>query len=154
MKDLILVQHASGAPGLRFLGMGPRFIPKRGIRKLQVLLDRNTSWATKRNTHDISRMLSKSDVVVSAWKGSKLIGFGRATSDRIYRAVLWDIVVEKSYQRSGVGKSIVTSLLSNRLIGNAEKIYVMTTEFANFYKRMGFQLEKNQNLMLLQQNNP
>jgi len=154
MKDLILVEHASGAPGLRFLGIGPRFIPKSGISKLQVLLDRNTSWARKRNKHEIRRMLSNSDVIVSAWKGNKLIGFGRATSDRIYRAVLWDIVVEKSYQRSGVGKSIVTSLLSNRLIGNAEKIYVMTTEFANFYKRMGFQLEKNQNLMLLQQNNP
>ena len=154
MKDLILVQHALGAPGLRFLGMGPRFIPKRGIRKLQVLLDKNTSWATKRNEHNIRRMLSKSDAIVSVWKGNKLIGFGRATSDRIYRAVLWDIVVEKSYQRSGVGKLIVTSLLSNRLIANAEKTYVMTTEFANFYKRMGFQLEKNQNLMILLKNNP
>ena len=154
MKDFILVQHASGAPGLRFLGMGPRFMPKRGIKKLQVLLDRNTSWATKRNKHNIRRMLSKSDAIVSVWKGNKLIGFGRATSDRIYRAVLWDIVVEKSYQRSGVGKLIVTSLLSNRLIANAEKIYVMTTEFAKFYKRMGFQLEKNQNLMLLLKNNP
>ena len=154
MKDLILVQHASGAPGLRFLGMGPRFIPKRGIRKLQVLLDRNTSWATKRTEDNIRIMLSKSDAIVSVWKGNKLIGFGRATSDRIYRAVLWDIVVEKSYQRSGVGKLIVTSLISNRLIANAEKIYLMTTEFANFYKRMGFQLEKNQNLMILLKNNP
>ena len=136
MKDLILVQHASGAPGLRFLGMRPRFIPKRGIKKLQVLLDRNTSWATKRNEHNIRRMLSKSDAIVSVWKGNKLIGFGRATSDRIYRAVLWDIVVEKSYQRSGVGKLIVTSLLSNRLISIAEKIYVLTTDFKNFYDNL------------------
>ena len=91
MNDLLLVKHASGAPGLRIFGIGPRLLPQKGIVKLQVLLDQNTSWAKKRNKNEIRKMLSKSDVIVSVWKGSVLIGFGRATSDLVFRAVLWDI---------------------------------------------------------------
>ena len=149
MEDFILVQHASGAPGLRFFGCGPKFIPLRGIQKLQTLLDKNTSWANQRTKKNIKQMLSRSEAVVSVWQKSKLIGFGRATSDKVYRAVLWDIVVEKNFQRIGIGKKIVNLLLSNRLISRVEKIYIMTTEFDKFYSKMDFKLEVNQKLMFL-----
>ena len=150
MKDFILVQHASGAPGLRFFGLGPNFLPLRGIKKLQSLLDENTSWANQRSTNNIKKMLSSSEVVVSVWLNKRIIGFGRATSDKVYRAVLWDIVVEKNYQEIGIGKIIIKSLLSNKLISKVEKIYIMTTRFEKFYSKMNFKLEKNQKLMFLE----
>lgn len=68
----------------------------------------------------------------------------------VYRAVLWDIVVEKSHQKLGIGKKIVKSLLSNKLIAKVEKIYILTTNFDKFYSRMDFKLEKNQKLMVLE----
>ncbi len=150
MEDLILVKHASGAPGLRLFGLGPMFSPQRGVLKLKSLLDRNTLWAKKRSTKDIKKMLSKSVAIVSVWKNNQIIGFGRATSDEIYRAVLWDIVVEGKHQRSGIGKLIVDSILKNNLISQAERIYIMTTNFEKFYSKMGFLSEKNQTLMFLQ----
>ena len=150
MKDLILVKHASGAPGLRLFGLGPQLIPRQGILKLQVLLDANTSWAKKRHKKDIKKMLSQSKVIISIWNKDKLIGFGRATSDEIYRAVLWDIVVDKKHQKNGIGKLLLTELLSNKLISKAEKIYVMTTQFEKFYSSMGFKLETNQKLMVIE----
>ena len=153
MEDFILVKHAFGAPGLRIFGLGPNFIPLRGIQKLQILLDENTSWANQRSKKNIKKMLSKSEAIVSVWKNTRLIGFGRATSDKVYRAVLWDIVVEKSYQKLGVGKQIVKSLLSNKLISRVEKIYIMTTNFDKFYSKMEFKLEKNQKLMFLEKPN-
>ena len=116
MEDFILVQHATGAPGLRIFGLGPKLMPIRAIEKLQVLLDENTSWANQRSKNDVKTMLSSSEAVVSVWKDTRLIGFGRATSDKVYRAVLWDIVVEKSHQKIGIGKQIVKSLLSNTLL--------------------------------------
>tara|TARA_B100000965_G_C19212098_1_gene592073 strand:- start:138 stop:593 length:456 start_codon:yes stop_codon:yes gene_type:complete len=149
MEDFILVQHAAGAPGLRIFGLGPNFMPLRGIQKLQILLNENTSWANQRNKKNLKKMLSKSEVIVSVWKDAKLIGFGRATSDKFYRAVLWDIVVEKSHQKIGIGKKIVKSLLSNKLISKVEKIYIMTTKCENFYTKMDFKFEQNQKLMVL-----
>tara|TARA_Y100001968_G_scaffold289958_1_gene293364 strand:+ start:1177 stop:1638 length:462 start_codon:yes stop_codon:yes gene_type:complete len=149
MEDLFLVKHATGAPGLRLLGLGPMLLPQRGIKKLKSFLDRNTTWAKRRRNQEIKKMLSYSAAIVSVWKKNQLIGFGRATSDGIYRAVLWDIVVEKKYQKYGIGKLIVTSILENNVIANVEKIYIMTTNCEIFYLKMGFETERDQTLMML-----
>ena len=85
MNEIQLVKHASGAPGLRFFGFGPKLIPQKGILKLKSLLNKNTLWAQKRSSKNIKKMLSNSTIIVSAWENSKLIGFGRATSDGIFR---------------------------------------------------------------------
>tara|TARA_B100000902_G_C26886872_1_gene705395 strand:+ start:84 stop:545 length:462 start_codon:yes stop_codon:yes gene_type:complete len=147
MNDLIIVKHASGAPGLRLFGLGPNFIPKQGLIKLKSLLEQNASWAKNRNINDLKYMLSNSTVVVSLWEKSALLGFGRATSDRIYRSVLWDIVVDSKYHNLGLGKVIVKTILDNNLISNTEKIYLMTTNCKNFYSKMGFANQENQTLM-------
>ena len=42
MKDISLIKHASGAPGLRLFGIGPAFKPIKGLEKLQVLFNQNT----------------------------------------------------------------------------------------------------------------
>ena len=149
MSKVTLVKHASGAPGLRWLGLGPRLSPIQGIKQLQVLLNSNTLWAKSRSIKDIRKMLSRSTVIVSLWKGDEIIGFGRATSDEIFRAVLWDIVVDKNHQDLGFGKILVKSILQNNLILKAERIYIMTTNCSEFYSKMGFKIENNQTLMTL-----
>ncbi len=77
-----------------------------------------------------------------------MIGFGRATSDGIYRAVLWDIVVAEDLQGFGLGRQVVQALLQSKSIRKVEKIYLMTTESSNFYKQVGFELIDSQKLML------
>ncbi len=149
MNELLLVKHAYGSPGLRYLGLGPKFYPVRGIKKLQNLLNKNALWAKSRSIKDIKKMLSKSSVVVSLWEGNNLIGFGRATSDEIYRAVLWDIIVDKNYTNSGFGKTIVNAILKNKKIIKSERIYLMTTNCDKFYSKVGFKVETNQKLMTL-----
>tara|TARA_E500000331_G_C17148170_1_gene665940 strand:+ start:329 stop:793 length:465 start_codon:yes stop_codon:yes gene_type:complete len=147
MSDLIVINHAPGSPGLRLMGLGPKLSPVHGLIKLQKLLNDNTSWAKERNNKQIKNMLSNSQVIISVWKYNNLIGFGRATSDGTFRAVLWDIVVEKNYQHLGIGSRIVNSILRHPKIRNVEKIYSMTTHCEEFYSKMGFMKEKNQILM-------
>ena len=149
MKDLILVKHATGAPGLSLLGLGPMLLPQRGVIKLKSFLDRNTLWAKRRRNEEIKKMLSNSVSTVSVCKNNQIIGFGRATSDGIYRAVLWDIIVEKKYQNYGIGKLIVNSILEHNLIVKVEKVYIMTTNCERFYLSMGFKTERDQTLMIL-----
>ncbi len=150
MKNPIVIKHAQGAPGLRFLGMGAFFKPSQGIQKLLTLLKNNTSWASTRNEKDIKTMLRKSSVIVSIWNHNQMIGFGRATTDEIYRAVLWDVVVDKRYQNKGLGKKIVKTILQSHEISKVEKVYIMTTNCKTFYSNLGFKIVKNQNLMLLE----
>ena len=149
MNDLILVKHAKGAPGLRLLGIGPGFRPLKGVTQLSELFQKNTSWAQNRSNQEIQKMLSKSKVIVSAWHQNILVGFGRATTDEIFRAVLWDIVVDKKYEDHGIGKKIISSILENQYISVVERIYIMTTHCENFYLKMNFKLENNQKLMII-----
>ena len=149
MDKFILVKHAPGAPGMRMLGLGPRFLPRNGVKQLQTLLNNNTFWAQDRSLKDLKVILSKSTLVVSLWTQHKLIGFGRATSDEIFRATLWDIVIDESFQNLGLGERIVISILNHPLISKVEKIYLMTTFGNDFYLKMNFHKEKRQALMVL-----
>ena len=147
MKNPIIITHAQGAPGLRFFGMGAHFKPNKGVQKLIKLLTDNSSWASNRSTKDIKTMLEKSSVIVSAWNYNQMIGFGRATTDGIFRGVLWDVVVDKQYQNKGIGKKIVQKILESREISRVEKVYIMTTNCKNFYSNIGFKIVKDQSLM-------
>ena len=118
--------------------------------ELKQLLDKNTSWARNRSTSNLRRMLRGSVAVVSLWDDKKLIGFGRASSDGIYRAVLWDVVVANNFQGIGYGRLIVEALISNQSLKNVEKIYLMTTNQEGFYIQIGFTTETIQKLMKIE----
>ena len=149
MKDISLIKHASTAPGLRLFGLGPSFKPMKGLEKLQVLFNQNTLWAKGRTISQIRKMLANSNVIITLWYKNNLVGFGRATTDEVFRAVLWDIVVSKDIQRFGLGKVIVEELLKDKKINSAEKVYLMTTDRKDFYKQIGFKVNIKQTLMVL-----
>tara|TARA_B100000965_G_C19129591_1_gene556871 strand:+ start:76 stop:528 length:453 start_codon:yes stop_codon:yes gene_type:complete len=149
MKNLSLIKHASSAPGLRLFGLGPAFKPVQGLKKLEILFNQNTSWATGRSIEQIKQMLANSNVIITIWNNNNLVGFGRATTDKVYRAVLWDIVVSKEVQRVGLGKIIVEELLKDKKINSVEKVYLMTTNSKDFYKQLGFKVNNQQTLMIL-----
>ena len=93
-------------------------------------------------------MLANSNVIITLWSNFNLIGFGRATTDQVYRGVLWDIVISKKVQRIGLGKLIIEALLNDKKLASVEKIYLMTTEGKNFYKQLGFEVNQRQTLMI------
>ena len=152
MEVISLVKHAPTAPGLRLFGMGPRLTPTNGLEKLQSFLHKNTFWARNRNKKQICKMLSHSAVVVSLWHNNQLIGFGRATSDIVFRAVLWDVIIAPDQQGLGFGKLIIEAILTNKKIKSVERIYLMTTNSAEFYKQLGFKINKKQSLLILSRN--
>ena len=149
MKDISVIKHASNAPGLRLLGLGPALRPRKGLEKLQILFNQNTLWAKGRTIEQIKKMLQNSNVIITLWKKNNLVGFGRATTDQVYRAVLWDIVVSKDVQGAGLGKIIVAELLKDKKVNSAEKVYLMTTDSRDFYKQLGFKVNISQTLMIL-----
>ena len=149
MQDISLIKHASSAPGLRLFGLGPAFKPVQGLKKLQFLFNQNTLWAQDRTIKQIKQMLENSNVIITVWKNNNLVGFGRATTDQVYRAVLWDIVVSQDLQRVGLGKIIVEELLKDKKINSTERVYLMTTNSEEFYKQLGFKINTSQTLMLL-----
>ena len=149
MTPIKLVVHAPGAPGLRFIGLGPGLRPSRGLVKLQRLFDRHAFWARGRSFTQLRCLLAGSDAVISLWRGKRLVGFGRATSDGFSRAVLWDIVVAGDLQGNGLGRRVIEELLHAPPVVGVERVYLMTTNSAGFYKQLGFRDADPQKLMVL-----
>ena len=148
MKSVFLVKHSKGALGLRLFGLGPNLQPTHGLLKLKQFLDRNAFWASDRKLNDLKKCLANSDVIVSIWSRSELVGFGRALSDGIYRGVLWDIVIDQNHQGKGYGKMIVKNLLESKKIKHTKKIYLMTTNKKLFYSQVDFKEVSSQNLLV------
>ena len=150
MQKIILIKHLVGAPGLRLFGLGPRLTPVNAVDQLKDLFESQSFWAKGRKKKEINKMIKNSSCVITIWQGNRLIGFGRATSDWIYRAVLWDIVIVKDQQNSGLGKLLVKTLLSSNSIKDVEKVYLMTTNSKDFYKTCKFKEIKIQSLLINQ----
>jgi ribosomal protein S18 acetylase RimI-like enzyme len=136
-----LTHHRAGALRLRWR-------PGQ-LKQLQTLLDHHSFWAQKRSPAQLRSMLAGSQAVVSAWRGNQLVGFGRASSDGVFRAVLWDVVVAADEQGQGLGRRLVEELLNAPRVSRAERIYLMTTNSAGFYMQLGFEQINSQKLMLM-----
>ena len=119
------------------------------IGQVQALFNANSFWGVGRSRSALMRMLLGSCVVVSAWQAGRLVGLGRATSDGVFRAVLWDVVVASEQQGQGLGRRIVNSLLAHPAVAKAERVYLMTTNSSGFYEKMGFKIQHGQQLLVL-----
>ena len=124
-----------------------RFCWRLPLKALQLLLNKNAFWARQRSLKDLKKMLRGSEAVVSLWEEGVLVGFGRASSDGIYRAVLWDVVVDEKHQGQGNGTLLLGSLLEHRALTGVERVYLITTNNAGFYKQLGFEEIESQTLM-------
>jgi N-acetylglutamate synthase-like GNAT family acetyltransferase len=108
------------------------------LHQLQSLLNRSAFWAVDRQIEDLKIAVDRSEPVVSAWDGNKLVGFARATSDGIYRATIWDVVIDCDYQGIGLGRRLVETILAHSCMQRVERVYLTTTHQQNFYERLGF----------------
>lgn len=94
-------------------------------------------WAKHRSLGDARAMLHNTDVTLSAWDGERLVGFGRVLTDFVYRATIWDVIVDKAYQRQGIGKEIVTRILNHPRLNRVE-LFWLCTRRPGFYEKLGF----------------
>ncbi len=117
------------------------------LPQLQALFNRCAFWAQDRSLEDLATALRHSSPVVSVWDGDRLIGFARATSDGIYRAMIWDVVVDEAYRGAGLGRKLVETILAHPQVQRVERVYLMTTHQQAFYERIGF--ETNQSTTLV-----
>ncbi|PHJ58022.1 acetyltransferase [Nostoc linckia z18] len=118
------------------------------LYQLQELLNISAFWAKGRSIEDLSIAITNSEPVISVWDNQRLIGFARATSDGIYRATIWDVVIHPDYRNSGLGSNLVETVLSHPRMRWVERVYLMTTHQQEFYKKIGFQPNTSTTMVL------
>lgn len=85
----------------------------------------------------IARMFAASNVVLSAWSGSRLVGVCRALTDFSYCCYLSDLAVDKAFQGQGIGTQLVAALQCK--LGEEVSIVLLSAPGAmSWYPEAGF----------------
>ncbi len=122
--------------------------PAINLVQLQALLHTTAFWAKTRTLDDLALAVTNSDPVVTANLDDRLIGFARATSDCVYRATIWDVVVDPEVQGAGIGRKLVETILTHPRVSRVERVYLMTTHKQRFYERIGFEVNPTTTMVL------
>lgn len=56
-------------------------------------------------------MFENASLVLTAWKGTRLVGIARVLSDGVMYSFICDLAVEPDVQGLGIGKRLITSVL-------------------------------------------
>ncbi len=81
-----------------------------------------------------------SHTTVFLYHADRLIGFGRAISDGAYQAAVYDCAVLPEYQGKGLGKTIMSNILSK--VSHCNVILYATPGKEGFYQTHGFRKMK------------
>jgi GNAT superfamily N-acetyltransferase len=94
-----------------------------------------------RKAFDIARAFHGSYASVFVHKGDELVAAARATSDGVYYATVFGVVVAREHQGGGVGRLLVEGLLEKL---SFERIF-LTSVFGkeDFYTKFGFLRQTN-----------
>lgn len=85
-------------------------------------------------------LFERSDAVALAYDGERLIGCGRALSDGLRQAAIYNIAVDEAYRGKGVGRGIIESLL--RQVEGCTVILYTHPQTVALYERFGFRRQK------------
>lgn len=82
-------------------------------------------------------MISNSNLTVSAWQNSELVGIARSVTDFHYACYLSDLAVSEEHQKLGIGKQL--QVLTQEQLGPKCKLILIAAPTANsYYEHIGF----------------
>lgn len=96
--------------------------PRRDPEKIRVALEHTESllWVEQRKTR-------------------RPVAFARATGDGVFNAIIWDVVVDPSFQGIGLGKAVMERLIQELLSKGITNIALYSEpRVLGFYRPLGF----------------
>ena len=109
------------------------------------VIDLYDSSGLQRPTDDAERignMYRHSNLIVTAWDGSLLVGVSRALTDFHYCCYLSDLAIRKEYQKEGIGKRLVQ--LTKETIGDRCMLLLLAAPTAmEYYPKIGMETVNN-----------
>ena len=98
-------------------------------------------WSQGRQLSDIQTMLHHSDYIfgIGESQAQRLVAFARVLSDRIYRAIVFDVIVAADCRGQGVGALLLEQIVQHPELSKIECIHLFCLpELIPFYQRFGF----------------
>jgi predicted GNAT family N-acyltransferase len=100
-------------------------------------------WGKDRSLEDTRNCVRGSQVCIGILDNNdKLVGFTRVISDFIYKAIIFDVIVSKTYRGNGLGQQLMTLVKSHEKLTKIKhfELYCLP-ELETFYSSFGFSSE-------------
>jgi len=88
----------------------------------------------------LERMISGSNLLITARAEGQLVGLLRGISDHCYRSFITDLAVSQDYQRKGIGRQLLT--IAREQAPEARLFLFSAEDAAPFYENLGFHLHE------------
>lgn len=96
-----------------------------------------TYWAQNRPREIIERSLPNS-LCFGVYDGKKQVGFARLVTDNVTFAWLCDVFIEEEYRGQGLGKWLMSAIVSHPDLINIRRILLVTRDAHGLYRHYGF----------------
>ena len=99
-------------------------------------------WTGGRTRTDVEQMLRHSTIVAFADRDGGLAAFARVLSDRVYKALVLDVVVAEEQRGRGVGATLMDAVLAHPAVASCQHVELYCApDLIAFYQGYGFTSE-------------
>ncbi|HXI44398.1 MAG TPA: GNAT family N-acetyltransferase [Bryobacteraceae bacterium] len=98
-------------------------------------------WSRGRDIEDVRRAVQHSDLVFAFCDPAtgRLAAFARVLTDYVYKAAIFDVIVERSHRDTGVGRMLLEAITSHPALLFVENLELYCRpELVAFYRKWGF----------------
>ena len=106
------------------------------VDELLTLLQ-TTHWAGETSAATLERAVANS-ICYGLYDEERLVGFGRAVTDRATYAYLTDVVIHPGYRRQGLGRWLIESILAHPDLQGLRRVALVTRDAEQLYRQLGF----------------
>jgi GNAT superfamily N-acetyltransferase len=116
-------------------------LPSKQLHKLFVAVGWSCGTDTAEMIANYNVPFINSTLVISAWDNERLVGAVRVLSDKMFRSIIYDLLVLPEFQKKGIGTDLVRRCIE--YFPNSEWLVETTQEIAGYYEKIGFKRDNN-----------
>lgn len=115
-------------------------------------LYRSEWWTQGREPERVREMLRHCDLIVAFCErdSRRLVAFSRVLTDRVYKALILDVIVARSHRKTGLGRALLDAVIGHPALRSVKHFELYCRpEMAPFYRQWGFSADLGLDFMRL-----
>ena len=105
----------------------------------------SVGWSDGSETPDMIKCYNvpfiNSTLVISVWENERLIGAVRVLSDKMFRSIIYDLLVLPEFQNRGIGNELLKRCIEH--YPNSEWLVQTKEKISSYYIKNGFNVNED-----------
>ena len=117
------------------------------IELIHDYLSNKSYWAKGRSIETVRKSI-KHSLCFGVYKNNEQIGFAKVITDFTIFAWLLDVFIIDEYQKKGIGKKLMTTIMNHHELQNLRRWGLATNDAHDLYKKYGFKSSKRPEILM------